>query len=157
MIRTWLALVFAAPLLAPQDIRVDVSLVRVPCVVTDANGAPVRGLRREDFIVLEDGISQEVKYLWQELDLPLTVGLVADVSRSERRFISRHRETVVQFLARVLSPSDRAFLVSVAIKERLVTDLTNSVEELRAGAQGLGRQKAEVLGDPCSGHQEDDS
>src|SRR5712692_2828199 len=100
MNRTWLALLFAAPLLAPPDIRVDVSLVRVPCVVTDANGAPVRGLRREDFIVLEDGVPQEVKYLWQELDLPLTVGLIADVSGSERRFVREHRETVVQFLTR---------------------------------------------------------
>jgi Ca-activated chloride channel family protein len=133
------------------DMRVDVNLVRIPCVVRDSNGAPVRGLRREDFTVLEDGVPREVKYLWQELDLPLTVGLIADISGSEYRFIDQHRETVVQFLARVLSPKDRAFIVSVETQQRLVTDLTGSIETLRSGAEGLGKRESKLLGEPCTG------
>ena len=149
----WSVVATALPLLAQlqPEFRVDVNLVRVPCVVTDSSGAPVPGLRREDFVVLEGGVPQEVKYLWQEADLPLTVGLIADVSVSEYPFIEQHRQTVLQFLSRILSPDDRVFLVSVGTQQRLVTDLTNSVERLHAGAETLGKQEAEVLGDPCLG------
>jgi Ca-activated chloride channel family protein len=151
----WTVLVFAVPVLAQlqPSFRVDVNLVRVPCVVADASGAPVPGLRREDFVVLEDGAPREVKYLWQEADLPLTVGLVADVSGSEYRFIEQHRQTVLQFLSQILSSNDHAFLVSVEKQQRLVTDLTNSIEKLQAGVEVLGRREAGILGDPCAGRR----
>ena len=132
----------------------DVNLVRVPCVVTDANGVPVLGLRREEFVVREDGVPHEVKYLWQEADLPLTVGLVADVSGSEYRFIEQHRQTVLGFLSQILSPRDRAVLVSVERQQRLVTDLTNSIERLRTGVEVLDQEAAEILGDPCAGRRQ---
>jgi hypothetical protein len=146
-----LALALAIPLLAQlqPDFHVQVNLVRVPCVVTDATGAPVRSLRRKDFVVMDDGVPHEVQYLWQEADLPLTVGLVADVSGSEYGFLAQHRQTVVRFLSQSLSPNDRAFLVSVEKQQRLVIDLTNSIEKLQAGVEGLGQQQAEILGDPC--------
>ena len=53
----WLVLALAGPVLAQPSttFSVDVNLVRVPCIVTRANGAPVKNLRKEDFIVLEDG------------------------------------------------------------------------------------------------------
>jgi VWFA-related protein len=150
MKRHWLGLAVAIPLLA-QSLRVDVNLVRVPCFVTDRDGTPVRGLGRDQFVVLEDGVPQEIKYLWQELDLPLTVGLVADVSGSQTKFVEQHRETILQFLARVLSPSDRAFLVSVANQQTLMTDFTDSLDNLRAGVEALGRRPGEILGEPCTG------
>ena len=112
------------------------------------------GLRREDFVVREDGVPHEVKYLWQESDLPLTVVLLADVSGSEYQFIEQHRQTVLQFLSQVLSPGDRAALVSVERQQRLVTDLTNSMETLRTGVEVLGQESAAILGDPCAGKRE---
>ncbi len=149
----WAVLAFAIPLLAQLQpgFRVDVDLVRVPCVVTDKRGATVTDLRREDFIIREDGIPREVKYLWREADLPLTIGLVADVSGSQYRLIQQHRQIVLQFLSQILSPNDRAFLVSVEKQQRLVTDLTNSSESLSAGVEDLGRLDAGILGDPCKG------
>ena len=45
----------------PSDIRVDVTLVRVPFVATDSNGKPIRDLRREELTVMEDGVPQEMK------------------------------------------------------------------------------------------------
>lgn len=132
----------------------DLNLVRVPCVVTDSSGVPVPGLRREDFAVFEDGSPREVKYLWQEADLPLTVGLIADVSGSEYRFIEQHRQTLRQFLSEILAPEDRAFLVSVARQQRLVADLTNSVERLNTGVEVLNQQSAEILGEPCGGRRQ---
>jgi VWFA-related protein len=129
---------------------VDVNLVQVPCVVRDAKGGPAAGLRREDFTVFEDGRRRDIKYLWQEADLPLTLGLVVDVSGTQVRFIQEHQQAVLQFLKQVLSERDRAFLVAVEIQQRLVTDLTNSIERLREGTGALSSGKAEILGEPCS-------
>ena len=61
-----------------SDIRVDVDLVTVACSVTDAGGAPVKGLTAKDFTVLDNGEPRRITQFWQESDLPLTIGLVVD-------------------------------------------------------------------------------
>src|SRR5687768_6259560 len=58
-----------APAAAQDDaptIRVDVKLVNVFSTVVDANGAPVPGLRKEDFQILEDGAPQSVAVFGRE-------------------------------------------------------------------------------------------
>ena len=45
---------------APPVFPAGAEAVRVDVVVTDRGGRPVRGLRREDFAVREDGVLQEV-------------------------------------------------------------------------------------------------
>ncbi len=154
--RHWIGLALAAavPVLAQSnaDFHMDVQLVRVPCVITDREGKPVRGLSRDDFVVLEDGVRQSIKYVWQEADLPLTVGLVVDVSGSERRFIQQHQETVLAFLQHVLSPRDRAFLVAVSLQHTLEADLTSSIDGFRLATEALGKgPQGEILGERCAG------
>ena len=128
------------PLLAqiPPAIRVDVNLVRVPCIVTHANGVPVHGLSKNDFVVLENGISQEVKYRWQELDLPLTVVVMVETC-GQPGFVKQHTDITLRFLQRVLSKNDQAAIVAVSGQAWLVTDLTDSRDQLRSGAEDLGR------------------
>src|SRR5712671_3082133 len=92
----------AAPQQRP-DIRVDVDLVPVVCSVTDHN-VPVTGLQKSDFQLREDAKLQEIKYLWKESELPLTIGLIVDVSASQATQIKKHRQTVLQFLRTVLRP-----------------------------------------------------
>jgi hypothetical protein len=45
------------------DIRVDVDLVTVSCSVTDRDGAPVRGLKREDFALRDEGEARDQRLL----------------------------------------------------------------------------------------------
>jgi VWFA-related protein len=117
----------------PGTIRVSVNLVTVACSVSDRNGAPVNSLRREDFSLLDDGKPRDIQYFWQESDLPLTVGLIADVSGSEIGVIRKHREMITQFLAQVIGPRDRAFIVTVGREVKLLRDLTASIDDLRSG------------------------
>src|ERR1700733_8944492 len=123
-----LVLISAILLNAQQspDIRVDVDLVTVSCSVTDRGGAPIKGLRREDFELRDNGQPREIGNFWQESDLPLTIAFVADVSGSQAGFIKSHREAVAQFFKQVMSPGDRAMLVEVAGQSRLLSDLTDS-------------------------------
>jgi VWFA-related protein len=149
-----LALIFAALLSAQQkpDIRVDVDLVAVACSVTDHNGAPVRDLKAEDFILRDNGQPREIGSFWQEADLPLTVALVADVSGSQAGFIRSHREAVAQFLKQVIGPRDRAMIVQVAKDARLISDLTGSIDDLNAAVEKVGTRdgtQSPLLGPPC--------
>jgi VWFA-related protein len=152
-------LVLAAPLLAQSQatFSVDVNLVRVPCIVTRANGTPVQNLRKEDFIVLEDGKPQPVKYLWQETDLPLTIVVVVDISFPHIKMSglaphpNQYTEDILQVLQRLASPDRRLAIVAVTNQAKLVTDLTGSLETLRAGAAQIRDAGGPILGDPCTG------
>jgi VWFA-related protein len=50
-----LSLLLAPVLLAQVSQKIDVRVVNVDVTVTDGKGEPVRGLTRDDFVVLEDG------------------------------------------------------------------------------------------------------
>src|SRR6266568_63497 len=75
-----------------QDIKVDVSVVSVLASVRDKRGALVPNLEQKDFTILEDGKPQEIKYFTKETDLPLTIGLLVDVSGSQRNLIEIRSE-----------------------------------------------------------------
>lgn len=119
--------------------RAEVNMVPVTFSATDGNGAPIRDLRRSELKLTDDQRPREITFFGQEGDLPLTVGLVVDMSNTQRRFFDRHRKDMSKFLKNVLKPGDRAFLMSFGIKNqvRLVTDLTGSAEELGRGVEAL--------------------
>ncbi len=120
----------AAPAEALQqpDIRVDVSLVRAPFIAADSSGRTLRNISREELTVTDDGSRQDIKYLWTEMDLPLTVGLAIDISSSEGRYVRVHRDSAMRFITRIIGPSDRAFLATVDEQPRLLSDLTSSTD-----------------------------
>ncbi len=148
------AIVFAALLGAQQkpDIQVDVDLVTVACSVTDHNGAPVRNLTLADFNLSDNGQLRELRNVWQESDLPLTVALVSDVSGSQAGFVKDHRDAIAQFLKQVIGPRDRAMIVQVAQQSWLISDLTGSSADLDAAVQKIGSpqgKRSRLLGPPC--------
>jgi Ca-activated chloride channel family protein len=149
-----LALISATLLVAQTqpDIRVDVDLVSVACSVTDRSGVPAKGLKREDFILLDNGQSREISNFWQESELPLTIAVVADVSGSQTTFIKSHREAIAQFFQQVISPGDRVMVVEVAQQAWLISDLTGSLEDLNAAVERIGTREGKqspLLGPPC--------
>src|SRR5437763_122416 len=70
-------------------IKVDVQLVRLAVSAT-AHGVPVKALTRDDFSVREEGAPQPIQSFWQEGDLPLTIGLIVDVSGSQMSLLHQH-------------------------------------------------------------------
>src|SRR5229473_6623808 len=73
------------------SIKVDVDLVNVLCSVRNKAGGLVGNLEKKDFTLFEDGKQQEVKYFTRETDLPLTIGLLVDTSKSQERLIDVER------------------------------------------------------------------
>src|SRR5215813_607080 len=81
-------------LLAAQEttIKVDVDVVSVLVSVRDKRGGLVGNLEKADFTVFEDGKAQPIKYFSRETDLPLTIGMLVDVSGSQRNLIDIERQ-----------------------------------------------------------------
>src|SRR5205814_10407971 len=86
-------------------------------------------------------------------DLPLTVGLIVDVSGSQAGLVGKHRETVARFIQQVLRPQDHAMLVTVGPAVHLLTDFTNSVTEFNAGIDRIHWRNvgSPTLGEACQG------
>ena len=134
-----------------SHIRVNTTLVTVPIVATDSNGRPIRDLRPDELTITDDGVPQEIKYLWTELDLPLTVGLVIDVSSSQVGFVRDHLNAAERFATRVVRPVDRVLLATVDEQTRLLLDLTSSREEVLRGIELIRQQRhaGRLIGEPC--------
>ena len=107
-------------------IRVDVSLVNVGFTVRDARGVLATNLKADDFEVFEDGALQKISFFGNSADVPLTLGLVMDVSGSQEHFMKPHHRDLETFLKEVMGTRDRAFLVCFGNHIRLVNDFTDS-------------------------------
>jgi VWFA-related protein len=120
-----------------QVIKVDVELVNVLCAVRDKRGGYVRGLNKEDFTVFEDGKKQDIRYFARETDLPLTMGLLVDVSKSQERLLDIERRAASAFFRSMLRQKDLAFLIQFGAEAELLQDLTNSARLLEKGLNDL--------------------
>lgn len=93
-----------------KPIQTDVSLVLVNMTVTDPNDRIVTGLEKENFRVFEDGREQEIATFSSE-DVPISIGVIFDMSGSMSDKIGRARQAAVQFL-NTANPRDEFFMVS---------------------------------------------
>jgi len=138
--RTWLLYPLVCAAVFAQEeptIKVDVDIVNVLCSVRDRRGAFVTNLEKSQFTILENGKQQELRYFSKESDLPLTIGLLVDVSKSQENLIEIEKHAASQFFGKVLRNKDMAFLISFGAEAELLQDLTNSSSLLRKGLDGL--------------------
>jgi VWFA-related protein len=119
------------------SIKVDVDLVNVLASVRDKKGSLIPNLEKNDFTILEDGKPQPIKYFSKESDLPLTIGLLVDVSRSQENLIGIEQNAASQFFSQVLRKKDEAFLISFGEESELLQDYTSSPRLLQDGLKGL--------------------
>lgn len=84
-------------------------LVVLPVSVTDKKGDFVGGLALQNFRVFEDGRRQKIT-LFQPEDLPVTVGLVVDHSRSMEGKLEAVASAITRF-AHSSNPDDEMFVV----------------------------------------------
>ncbi len=124
------------------SIKVDVDVVNLLCSVRNKAGGLVGNLSKDDFVLLEDGKPQTIKYFTRETDVPLTIGLLIDISGSQARLIEDERRAAYQFFSQVLRKKDMAFLISFGPECELLQDFTNSPRLLQAALEGLHVESA---------------
>jgi Ca-activated chloride channel family protein len=113
-----------------QPIKVDVNLVNVAFTARDGQGKLMESLKREDVELLEDAVPQKIEFFARGTDLPLTLALIVDVSGSQDEFGKKHKKDLEIFLKEILRPQDRVLLVCFGNHVRLVSDSTNSAEQI---------------------------
>lgn len=112
-----------------KPIQMDVSLVLVNMTVTDPNDRVVTGLEKQNFRIFEDGREQEIVTFSSE-DVPISIGVIFDMSGSMSDKIGRARQGAVQFL-KTANPLDEFFMVSFNDRAELTSRFTSSVEDLQ--------------------------
>ena len=122
---------------AGEPIKVDVDVVNLYCAVRNKQNSLVSNLEKGDFSLAEDGASQTIKYFTRETDLPLTIGLLVDVSGSQRNLIEIERRASSSFFSSVLKKKDVAFLISFGADSELLQDITGSPRVLQDGLNRL--------------------
>ena len=87
-------------------LKVDVKLVNVYVTVTDAHGAPIGGLKKENFVLQEDGGEQKISVFDKESALPLSIALAIDTSLSTRHDLPLEQASAKRFARAILRPVD---------------------------------------------------
>ena len=93
-----------------EILRIDTQLIDVPIEVTDAGGKPLLNLKRENFVVYEDGIKQDLES-FSATEAPFEVALLLDTSGSTRadlRLIKRSAQAFIDYLR----PGDKVSIIA---------------------------------------------
>jgi Ca-activated chloride channel family protein len=120
----------------PQEseeiVRVETNLTSIFFTAADSNKRFVNTLKKEDIRILEDGQPQEIFTFQKNVDLPLSIGILIDTSRSEERTLPDEKAAARAFLEAVMRPNkDEAAIVSFTGEVTLEQGFTGNVDRLR--------------------------
>jgi len=130
----------AGSLAEPFQFRINVAvdLVNINFSATDKKGRMIPGLTANDFVVEEDGKPQTVTLFSRERELPLTLGMLIDISPSVAPVFDEEKRTAAAFIRSVLGTRDLAMVISFDRRVTLVQDysedtnrLTRTIEDLQ--------------------------
>src|SRR5882724_3701967 len=131
-----------------QSERVFIRRVRLPITVVDKKGQFVPGLTKNDFLVLEDKIPQQVETFSDDLGqaFPLYVAVLMDTSPSTAGKLKFEQESAMNFIQTVVRPrKDRVLFATFDNEITLLQDFTDKLDLLdRAvfGVKKMGTQTA---------------
>ena len=126
-------------------LSVQANLVVLPAVVYDKHALNT-ALTKNDFALAVNGKPQTIRYFDHDTDVPLTVGLLVDVSQSMAGQFDEEQKGSQSFLDSMLKPAagtrpaDRAFVLQFAHTAELLQDVTASRPLLAAGLKEIGSQ-----------------
>jgi Ca-activated chloride channel family protein len=134
----------APPKQTPTDddpaarITLDVTRVNMLFTVSDKKGRFVTDLNKEEFEILEAKKPQSIMEFTAETNLPLRIGILIDTSNSIRDRFRFQQDAATDFVNAVVRPrEDKAMVVSFDSSAELVSDLTDSTEQLSKAIHSL--------------------
>src|SRR5262245_41234514 len=111
-----------------ESIKIPTEMVQLDVKVTDQNGRPVPGLTKNDFVLYEDKVSQDIESVSSE-EAPVSMGLAIDTSGSMRAKLYTVSDAA-RGLIRQMRPDDEAFLVQFQTEAELLQEFTSDRREL---------------------------
>jgi Ca-activated chloride channel homolog len=128
-------------------LHVNVKLVNVFTNVTDATGAIVGGLSKEDFAVTEDGRPERIAIFERQSELPLSLVLAIDTSGSVRKDLPLEQDAARKFVHALLRGQDQMSLLEFSTEVRQVVGFTNQASKMDHGLASLRGGPATALYD----------
>jgi VWFA-related protein len=127
---------------AADTLSLSAKLVNLPVIVRDKQNRLVQNLTKDDFVLQVDGHPQTIHYFDRDNNLPLTIGLLVDVSRSQASVLDEERKASSQFIDQMLTAApgrkpDVAFVIQFGHSSELLQDLTDSHPKLQAAIQQI--------------------
>ena len=132
---------------ADTTLKVDVKLVNVFVTVTDAHGAPVANLQKENFLLKEDGKEQKIAVFTRESALPLSIVLAVDTSLSTRKDLPLEQVSARKFASAILRPQDALALYQFSEVVREVVPFSSDLKRIDTGIDRLRNGAATALYD----------
>ncbi len=119
--------------------KLDVQLIELYTSVVDGKGRPVEGLGKDDFTVLEDSVPQQIRRFEKVTDVPIYAGILLDTSASmaEGGRLDQAVQGALDFFEKVITPKDRAAVITFADQPNLAVRFTNQASVLAGGLAGL--------------------
>ena len=114
---------------SPFSIKVNVDLVILNVTVMDEKEEVVTSLRRDDFIIYEDDVKQDVAD-FLPVEIPFKLVLVIDTSISTRSSIRLIKKAAIHFTEQ-LRPADRIAVIEISSSVKLAQDFTSDRRRLQ--------------------------
>jgi Ca-activated chloride channel family protein len=128
-------------------LKVDVKLVNVFVTVTDARGAPVPGLQKENFVLKEDGQQQRIAIFSRESALPLSIILAVDTSLSTRKDLPLELNSARKFAHAIVRSQDGLSLYKFSEEVSELVPFTSDLKKIDAGIDRVRNGAATALYD----------
>jgi len=110
-------------------IKLNARWVNLNVSVTDAQGKKVTQLKRENFIILEDGVKQEIVH-FAPVDAPVNLVLLLDLSGSIGSKLSAMKKAAARFVDS-LKENDRVAIAVFTSRFKLVSGFTSDRKRLK--------------------------
>jgi Ca-activated chloride channel family protein len=125
----------------PPDEVVKIFEVRLPIAVKNKKNENVAGLTRDDFIVLEDKIPQEITFFSDEKNNPpVYVGVLMDTSPSTAGKMKFSKEAAQNFIQTVVRlRKDKAAFMTFDNEIKLLQDFTDKQDLLFKAVDKVGK------------------
>jgi Ca-activated chloride channel homolog len=130
-----------------ETLKVDVKLVNVFVTVTDAHSAPVGGLTKENFSLLEDGQPQNISIFEKQSAAPLSIALAVDTSLSTRHDLPLEQASAKRFAHAILRPVDALSVYGFNEDVRESTSFTADLKRIDEGIDHIRLGAATALYD----------
>ncbi len=127
--------------------EVKVDLVELFATALNRRGRPVEDLTAENIVIEEDGVPQTIRRFERVTDVPIHAGILLDVSNSMTERLKDAVEGALRFFETVLTPKDRAAVITFNEEPHLAVRFTSSLEVLAGGLAGLTAEGETALYD----------
>lgn len=133
---------------APPGLEtLDVDLVELYLTALDRRGRPVEDLAEGELAVLESGAAQPLRRFERVHDLPFHAGVVIDTSGSMASRLPEAERAAYAFFTQVITPRDRAAVITFADAPRLAARFTGNLEVLAGALSALSAEGETALWD----------